>query len=346
MPGSNFSIINGADGVSKVPVSSPVNDTNGNTVVAHLGMTSVAGVATPISTLNPAPVSVTNFPATQAISATAFPLPTGAATAANQPTLNGDGGALAHVTNFPATQPVSGSVNVANFPTTQSVSGTFWQVTQPVSLVALPALGTGGNTIGAVTQSSSWSINLSGALPTGSNAIGSVSVSNFPATQPVSGSVSVSNLPATQPISAASLPLPTGAATAANQAAPGPAGSPSAAVLSVQGVAGGTPQPVAAFNGVSLTASTVTLAAGTSTQVIGANTARKSLAVFFLSGTATDYLTPGAAATAANGIPLGVPPSGGVSLGQAYAWEGSGVPAGAVNMLCASPASVIVWEGQ
>jgi len=61
---------------------------------------------------------------------------------------------------------------------------------------------------------------------------GSVSVSNFPATQPVSGpltdaqlraadvkvsldgeSVSVSNFPATQPISAASLPLPTGAAT-------------------------------------------------------------------------------------------------------------------------------------
>ena len=30
-----------------------------------------------------------------------------AATAANQPALNGDGGALAHVTNFPATQPVN-----------------------------------------------------------------------------------------------------------------------------------------------------------------------------------------------------------------------------------------------
>lgn len=42
---------------------------------------------------------------------------------------------------------------------------------------------------------------------------GTIAVSNFPATQPVSGSVSVSNFPATQPISAASLPLPTGAAT-------------------------------------------------------------------------------------------------------------------------------------
>lgn len=46
-----------------------------------------------------------------------------------------------------------------------------------------------------------------------------VSVSNFPATQPVSGSVAVSNFPATQPISAASLPLPTGAATEATLAA-------------------------------------------------------------------------------------------------------------------------------
>ena len=36
-------------------------------------------------------------------------------------------------------------------------------------------------------------------------------------TQPVSGSISVSNFPATQPISAASLPLPTGAATSTNQ---------------------------------------------------------------------------------------------------------------------------------
>lgn len=44
-----------------------------------------------------------------------------------------------------------------------------------------------------------------------------VQVLNFPATQPVSGSVSVSNFPATQPISAASLPLPTGAATEAKQ---------------------------------------------------------------------------------------------------------------------------------
>jgi len=76
-------------------------------------------------------------------------------------------------------------------------------------------------------------VNPSGALTV--EASGSVSVSNFPATQPVSGSVSVDNFPATQavsgtfwqatqpvsgtffqatqPVSAAALPLPTGAAT-------------------------------------------------------------------------------------------------------------------------------------
>jgi hypothetical protein len=48
----------------------------------------------------------------------------------------------------------------------------------------------------------------------------------------------------TSPVSAASLPLPTGAATAAKQPALGTAGSPSVDVISVQGVGGGTPIPI------------------------------------------------------------------------------------------------------
>jgi hypothetical protein len=44
---------------------------------------------------------------------------------------------------------------------TQAVSGTFWQATQPVSLASLPALATGSNTIGAVTQASGpWTSNI------------------------------------------------------------------------------------------------------------------------------------------------------------------------------------------
>lgn len=64
------------------------------------------------------------------------------------------------------------------------------------------ALATGSTV--AATQSGTWdigSISTLPSLPAGSNAIGSVSVSNFPATQPVSGSVAVSNFPATQPVS-------------------------------------------------------------------------------------------------------------------------------------------------
>jgi hypothetical protein len=75
------------------------------------------------------------------------------------------------------------------------VSGGALTVGGSVSLAGSPSvtLGAGTATVGAVT------------LAAGSNAI---------------GSVSVSNLPATQAVSAAALPLPAGAATAAQQAAP------------------------------------------------------------------------------------------------------------------------------
>lgn len=106
------------------------------------------------------------------------------------------------------TQPISGTVSVSSsaLPTGAATSAN--QTTANTSLASLDSKTTAVNT-GAVT--------ISTALPAGTNAIGSVSVSNFPATQPVSGTVSVSNFPATQAVSAASLPLPTGASTSANQ---------------------------------------------------------------------------------------------------------------------------------
>lgn len=144
-------------------------------------------------------------------------------------------------------------------------------------------LGSGDGTTGIQDGSSAHPVRTD---PTGSTTqpvSGTVAVSNLPATQPVSGSVSVSNLPATQPVSAASLPLPsgastaakqdtgntslasidgkitavntgavtvsssalpTGAATAAKQPAVGTAGTPSADVISVQGEASMTPLKV------------------------------------------------------------------------------------------------------
>jgi hypothetical protein len=66
----------------------------------------------------------------QPVSAASLPLPTGASTAALQPALNGDGGALAHITNFPATQAIS----AASLPLPSGASTAAKQ----------PALGTAG----------------------------------------------------------------------------------------------------------------------------------------------------------------------------------------------------------
>lgn len=61
------------------------------------------------------------------------------------------------------------------------------------------------------------------------------------ATVSAGGAVKVDGSAATQPVSAASLPLPTGAATAAKQPALGTAGSASTDILTVQGIASMTP---------------------------------------------------------------------------------------------------------
>jgi hypothetical protein len=97
-------------------------------------------------------VSVSNLPATQAVSAAALPLPAGAAQDATLtsgaakvqvtalPALPAGSAAIGsvNVSNLPATQAVSGSVSVANFPATQAVSVGNFPATQPVSAAALP----------------------------------------------------------------------------------------------------------------------------------------------------------------------------------------------------------------
>lgn len=101
--------------------------------------------------------------------------------------------------------------------------------------ILVSALPTGANVIGAVTQSGTWSVT---GLPTGlgqktmANSM-SVVVSSDQSAVPVSGTF----WQATQPVSAASLPLPTGAATAAKQPALGTAGTASTDVITVQGIA-------------------------------------------------------------------------------------------------------------
>lgn len=117
-------------------------------------------------------------------------------------------------------QPVTGTF----FQATQPVSGTFFQATQPILAASLPLPA------GAATEASLAAI--SGQLP----ALlvgGRLSVDGSGVTQPVSGTF----FQATQPVSAASLPLPTGASTAAKQPALGTAGTPSADIITIQGAA-------------------------------------------------------------------------------------------------------------
>ena len=163
------------------------------------------------------PVSGTFWQATQPISASALPLPSGAATAAKQPALGTAGTPSADVISV---QGVSGGTAVP-------VSGTFWQTTQPVSgpltdtqlrasavpisAASLP-LPTGAATaakqpaLGTAGSASSDVLTIQGIA-----SMTAVKVDGSAVTQPVSGTF----WQATQPVSAASLPLPTGAATEA-----------------------------------------------------------------------------------------------------------------------------------
>lgn len=89
---------------------------------------------------------------------------------------------------------------------------------------------------------------------------GTVNVNGSGFTQPVSGTVTANAGSGTMAVSAASLPLPTGAATAAKQPALGSAGTASTDVLTVQGIAAmtalkvdgsGVTQPVSGTVGIS-----------------------------------------------------------------------------------------------
>jgi hypothetical protein len=149
-------------------------------------------------------VTVTNFPATQPVSIattvatnsniTNASLPvTGTFWQATQPvngTVTLGAGAAAvgsvSVSNFPATQPVSGTVNVGTRGWTLA-SGTDSVTIVPSGTQAVSIAGTVATN--ANITNASLAVTGTVALGAGAAAIGSVSVSNFPATQPVSGTV-------------------------------------------------------------------------------------------------------------------------------------------------------------
>jgi hypothetical protein len=139
---------------------------------------------------------------TLAVSATALPLPNGAAADGTDATgvtapAGGVGirGWLSGIyAKLTGTLTVGGTVAVSG---TVPVSGTFYQTTQPISASALPLPSGAATDVSLTNGNQKTQITSLPSLPTGSNVI---------------GAVSVSNLPATQAISATTLPLPTGAA--------------------------------------------------------------------------------------------------------------------------------------
>lgn len=161
--------------------------------------------------------------------------------------LNSNGGGALKVDGSATTQPVSVSGSVP-------VTGTFWQSTQPVSVASLP-LPTGAATeatlagasaklpatlgqkamaasmavtiasdqsaipiTGSITASNP-SVSTTGtAVPTSATMVGGSDGTNLKALKvSTAGVLSVDGSAVTQPVSAASLPLPTGAATSALQ---------------------------------------------------------------------------------------------------------------------------------
>lgn len=133
-------------------------------------------------------------------------LPTGAATAAKQPSLGVAGTPSSNVIT------VQGVTSMTPFKTDGS------DFTQPVSGTVTANAGTGTFTVDA----SGHTVPVSGTF--------------WQATQPVSGTVTANAGSGTFAVSAASLPLPSGASTSAKQPALGTAGSASSDVLTVQGI--------------------------------------------------------------------------------------------------------------
>jgi hypothetical protein len=144
------------------------------------------------------------------------------------------------------TQPVSGTITANAGSGTFTVAGTVTANVGTTNGLALDAtLAKLNNAQGSTTSGETGPLIL-GAVTTGAPSY--TTAQSAPLSLTTAGGLRVDGSAVTQPISAASLPLPTGAATSAKQPALGTAGTPSADVITVQGAAAGTPLPVS-FNG-------------------------------------------------------------------------------------------------
>jgi hypothetical protein len=220
---------------------------------------------------------------TVAISAASLPLPSGAATETTLSTLNGKVTAV----NTGAVVLAAGTAAFGKLAANDGVDVGDVTINNAVGSGVYIRPGTGVNL-------DTSAVTISAALPAGSATIGAVNLAQYtPAsgrlpvdgsgvTQPVSGTVGVSG---TVAISAASLPLPSGAATAAKQPALGTAGTASADVLTVQGIASMTALKVDG------SAITQPISANSLPLPTGASTAAKQPALGTAGSAASDVIT-------------------------------------------------------
>jgi hypothetical protein len=160
---------------------------------------------------------------TQPVSAVSLPLPTGAATAAKQDTANTSLAAIADA--------VSGTLTVSGALTDTQLRAS----AVPVSLASVP-LPTGASTSAKQDTGNTSLSSIDGKLVLPGALDGSGYLKTHEqGTATVSGTVTANAGTGTFAVSAASLPLPSGAATSAKQPALGTAGTPSSDVLTVQG---------------------------------------------------------------------------------------------------------------
>jgi hypothetical protein len=312
--GTGVAQVNAADAksINGVPITGtpdlgkiPIGQGNGTAVFADPFCQGVQAEGTVASTLNPILIS-------------------GKGADGNQHDISVDNTGKLNIANFPATQPVSGSVSVSNLPATQTIAGS-------VSVTNFPATQSISGTVSLSANTGVELVDSAGTNKASISVAGAVKVDGSAVIQPVSGSVSVSNFPATQPISAASLPLPTGAATAAKQPALGTAGTPSTDVITVQGAASmtalkvdgsATTQPVSGTvtsnQGTPATAANAwpaKITDGTNTVTVASLTNSKALAVEIVDGTGTQITSFGGGTQFADGA-TSATPTGTVALGK------------------------------
>jgi hypothetical protein len=196
------------------------------------------------------PVTGTFWQATQPVSAASLPLPTGAATAANQEVT----AAGTSATSAQGVQGVTGGVPVpvsGTIACSNCSGGASFDDEASFSAGTTP-LNLGGGFYQTTATSNALTNGQGGAFQLTANRALFTNLRNSSGTEigtastPVQVSLASTGLNSTAvAVSAASLPLPSGAATAANQTnVQGTAGSPASTVVSVQGVASGTAVPI------------------------------------------------------------------------------------------------------